>query len=791
MSEPTGYIGASVPRSNARRLVEGRGRYVDDLRVAGLAHIAFFRSPYAHARITRLDTMAVEAQPGVLGILTGAECANYCTPFVAVLEHLSGMKSAKQYPLAINRATWQGEPILGVAAESRAQAEDALDFLEVEWDELPVVADMETALEPQTPVIHPELGDNLCFRRVIDTGNVDAAFATAEMVIEETFHFGRHTGVPLEPRVILANFDPSTRALTVHHSGQALHMMKHVFAKHLGLNEVDVRFIAGDTGGAFGIKLHVYGDEVATAIMSMKLGRPVKFLADRLESFVSDIHARDHRVKARIAVKHDGTIAGFDVDDLTGIGPYSVHPRSSGVEGNQVVNMIGAPYAHTDYHAELNVVFQNKAPTSQYRAVGHPIACAVTEVLVDRAAAALGIDPVEMRRKNYVPDDAYPYTARSGMKFERLSHVASLDKLVTIMDYPRLRAEQRRLRERGVQRGIGFAALVEITNPSAAFYGIGGAPISSQDGCTMRLDTGGGIVCAAGVAEIGQGVETALAQIAAQTLGVPIESVRLVTGDTERTPYGGGTWASRTTGIAGEATLLAARALKANILELASHITQRAAATLDIHTGNVIEAASGETLLSLAEVARIGYFRVDTLPAGYHPELIATRHYSQKDYGFAFANGVHASYLEIDIETGFLRLLDHWVVEDCGTIVNPQLVDEQMRGGVVQGIGGALFEHLMYSPEGQLLNGSLVDYLLPMAGEMPDIHVGHVSTPTASSQLGAKGAGEAGTTGAPAAILNAVNDALLPFGAHVTDTPVTPELLLNALRAAHVPIAVS
>lgn len=774
------YIGASVPRANARRLVEGRGRYVDDLRLPGLAHAAFFRSPFAHAKILHIDTRAVAAAPGVIAVFTGADLAPSIEPFVAVLDHLTGMKSAPQYPLAVDRATWQGEPVVGVVAETRAQAEDALERLEVAWEELPVVADMETALAPDTPVIHPELGDNLCFRRTIDTHDVDTTFAAADLVLEDTFHFGRHTGVPLEARVILADFDPSARALTVYHSGQALHMMKRVFAKHLRLAEGDVRFIGNDVGGSFGIKLHIYGDEVATTMMSMAIGRPVKFLADRLESMVSDIHARDHRVRARIALKHDGTILGFDVDDLTGIGPYSVHPRSSGVEGNQVVNLIGGPYAHKAYRAELNVVFQNKVPTSQYRAVGHPIACAVTEALVDRAALALDRDPADLRAQNYIPMDAYPYTAPTGMRFERLSHQESLRSLLDLMHYDALRSEQRALRERGIYRGIGLATLIELTNPSAAFYGIGGAPISSQDGCTIRLDTAGNIVCAIGVAELGQGVETIVAQIAADTLGIAIDRVRVITGDTANTPYGGGAWASRTTGIGGEATLQAAKALRTTILELAAVILKRDADGLSIRAGIVID-RTGAELLSLDELARIAYFRVDQLPEGYHPELIATRHYSQKEYGFAFTNGIQASYLEVDVRTGFIKLLGHWVVEDCGRIINPLLVEEQLRGGVVQGIGGALFEHIRYSDDGQLLNGSLVDYLVPMAAEMPDITIGHVETPTRSSELGAKGAGEAGTAGAPAAILNAVNDALRPFEARITTTPITPELVLRAI----------
>jgi carbon-monoxide dehydrogenase large subunit len=417
----------------------------------------------------------------------------------------------------------------------------------------------------------------------------------------------------------------------------------------------------------------------------------------------------------------------------------------------------------------------------QYRAVGHPIACSVTEGLVDLAARKLGMDPAEFRRKNLIPDDAYPCDAPSGIKFEALSHHASLNKLLAMMDYEALRAEQARLREQGVYRGIGLASFIEVTNPSAAFYGVGGARISSQDGATVRLDATGAVICQTGVTEQGQGTEAMVAQIVATSFGVPMERVRVITGDTDNTPYGGGTWASRGAGIGGEAALQAGKALRENVLAVAGQILQAAPRTLDIQGGVVVDQGTGRERIGLDEVARIAYFRPDTLPPDFQAELVATRHYVPRKFPFAFTNGIQASYLEVDCETGFIKLLRHWVVEDCGTIINPQLVDEQIRGGVVQGIGPALFEHCVYDERGQLLNGSMADYLVPMSAEMPDIDVGHVVSPTTESELGAKGAGEAGTAGAPAAVLSAVNDALQPFGAWITSIPITPERVLAAL----------
>jgi carbon-monoxide dehydrogenase large subunit len=776
-----GYIGQSVPRPNAARLLQGRGSFIDDLRFPRLAHVVFFRSPHAHARIKKLDFSKAIKQKGVIAVFDGPTVAEYCKPWVAVLAHLKGIKSPAQHALAIDRACWQGEPVAAVVAESRSQAEDALALVEAEWEELPVVVDMEASLKGDV-VIHDEFEDNICFKREHDTGGVEDVFARADVVVEDTFHFGRHTGVCLEGRAILADYNAAEHSLTVYHATQAPHMMQDIFSRHLGIPEGSVRVIAKDIGGAFGIKVHVYPDEMATAAISVILRRPVKFVADRLESFLSDIHAREHRVKIRIAVTKQGEILAFDLDDLTAIGPYSVYPRTSGIEGNQVVNLTGGPYKHQKYRAKLNVVFTNKNITCQYRAVGHPIAVALTEGIVDLAAQKLGMDPAEFRRKNLIPDDAYPYTFPSGIKFEKLSHHRTLAKLLEIMNYKKLREEQKDLRAKKIYRGIGLAAMIEVTNPSPAFYGVGGARISAQDGATIRLEPTGMITVMCSVTEQGQGTEAIFAQIAASAVGVSLEKTKIITGDTGVTPYGGGTWASRGAGIGGEAVLQAGRALRSNMLDVAAAILKMDKAELDIQANHVVSFLTKEKKLPLEELGRVAYFRPDTLPMDFQSELTVTRHYTPRQYGFTFTNGIQGSLVEIDPETGFVKLLKHWCVEDSGTVINPMLADEQIRGGVVQGIGAALYEECLYGPDGQLLNGNMADYLVPMSGEMPDIVCAHVETPTMQSQLGAKGIGEAGTAGAPAAVMNAVNDALLPLNARVTAMPFTPERILKALK---------
>jgi carbon-monoxide dehydrogenase large subunit len=655
LDRPNSYIGKVVPRPNLERLMQGRGLYVSDMELPRMAHVVFVRSPHAHATIVGIDTGAARRIPGVIAIVTGQELAAVITPWVGVLSHLKGLKSAAQHAIAIGRVCWQGEAVAAVVATSRAVAEDAAEIVTVEYQELEAVKDMRTALDPQTPVIHPSLGDNLAFERNLDAGAVDAAFAGSDEIVEADFVFGRHTGVTLEPRAVVADWNAAEARLTIYQGTQAPHMVQNIAALHLGLEESQVRVVCKDVGGSFGIKVHIYADDMATYALAKLLRRPIKFVADRVESFNTDIHARDHRCKGKIGVKRDGTIMAFEIDDLTGIGPYSMYPRTSAIEANQVVNLVGGPYVTTNYRARARVVFQNKNVTCQYRAVGHPIACSVTEGLVDLAASRIGMDPVAIRRRNLIADDAYPCASPSGLRFELLSHHAALNRLMAMMNYDALRTEQAALRKKNIHRGIGIASFIEVTNPSAAFYGVGGAKISSQDGVAVRLDAQGSVICQTSITEQGQGSESLTAQIVGSVLGVSMARVRVVLGDTDHTPYGGGTWASRGAGIGGEAALQAAKILRKNILDVAAAILQSSPTELDIANDAIVNASDGASRIELRELARIVYFRPDTLPPGIQPELMATRHFVPREYPFAFTNGVQASWLEVDTDTGFIK----------------------------------------------------------------------------------------------------------------------------------------
>lgn len=777
-------IGEKVPRTDIKRLIRGRGRYIGDITLPRMLHLAFVRSPYAHARILSIDISAALASPNVAGVFVGEDFAKICEPLVGVAANRVGHAAAPQYPLAIDCAYWQGQAVVAVVAGSRAEAEDAAQEVVIEWEDLPPVIDCEQALD--APSIHDSLPTNLAFEHSVSAGDPDEAFANAAIVVERDFTFGRQTGLALEPRGLIADWDHARETLIVHHSHQSPFQMQDVFSRHFRIRENHVRVIAPDVGGGFGMKLNVYAEELAVVAASILLSRPVKFCADRLESFVSDSHARDHRVRARIGVAQNGAIVAMEIDDIASVGAFGMPMRFNIAEGMMAVNWCGAPYDIPNFRGRTRSVYVNKNLVGMYRGVGLPIATAVTEVLTDLAAKQLGMDSVALKRLNYRRLESMPCRTPTGMTVDGCSFDACLDKLLNVMDYDRLRTEQADFQKRGVYRGIGIATFVEPTAYGPPYYGPTDARISVQDGCTIRMEPSGVFRCITSITDQGQGTLTGLAQIIAETLGVPVSDIEMVSGDSAASPYGGGAWASRGMAVGGEAALKASTSLKRNILILAAAITQLPAAELEISNGAVVSQLTGEKVVMLEDVGRIGYFRQDTLPEGLAFELTVTSSHVAHHQPYYTSNGVQGVYLEVDHETGVIRLLNIWAVDDCGRVINPMMVDEQVRGGVVQGIGGALYEECMYDDAGNFTNATLADYLVPMASEMPDISVSHVETREKSTQLGAKGVGEAGTIGAFGAIWVGVTDALAPLGAQPTVQPFTPERILDAIREAKV-----
>jgi aerobic carbon-monoxide dehydrogenase large subunit len=780
MTASRDWIGHSAPRREAKRLAEGRGRYTDDLEVANVGHVAFLRSPYAHARFRNIDVAAAAKSPGVVAAVTGDDLAAICQPWQTRLALLAGHSSPPQYPLARGEACWQGEAVVAIVAATRAQAEDAIELVEIAWKELPAVPSMDVAAAANAPLVNTAQATNLGLDHVFAAGNPDAGFRDAAAVVEHDFVFERQTGVTLEPRVIVAEFDPRVRELTIHHSHQVPHQMRDVFASQLGLPLSHVRVVTPDVGGAFGMKLSAYPDELAVAALAVLLGRPVKFTADRLESFVSDIHAREAKVRGRLAVDADGRLMAMEVSVVSGFGAYANYPRGSVGEGLQAVHMSAAPYRLANFRGQVRGYFQNKPPTGVLRGVGHPIACTVTEQLMDLAARKLNMDPADLRRRNYAEATTSDARSVGGIVLSQLSLDRCHERLLALMDYASLRRRQAELRRTGVHHGIGLAAYIEQTAVGPALYGSQQVRVSANEACRLRLEPDGTVRCETSVTDQGQGTRTALAQIIAQELGVEPDVIDVQSGDTANMPMGGGAWASRGAALGGEAALRAASRLKQGVLTIAASMLQAEVGALRLEGGSVMNAA-GMVQMRLADVAAAAFYRSHTIPLDDLPPLEVIESYEPRKVPYIAANGIQAAHVRVDIELGTIAVLGFWVAEDCGRMINPLLVDEQIRGGVVQGIGSALYEQCIYGGEGQLENGSLADYLVPMAAEMPDILIAHVETPTRATTLGSRGVGEAGAVAAGAAIWTAVNDALSPHGATVTSQPFTPEHVLDCL----------
>ena len=773
----SGLVGQPIARPKARQLAAGRGRYLDDLRVAGVLHAAFLRSPYAHAQLLSLDSEAARQAPGVVAVFAAADLEPVLTPWTARMPTFAAHRSVAQTALVRDRSLWQGQPVALVIAESVAQAEDAVALLSAQWEPLPALASAAQALADDAPVLHQALGNNVLFEHRIDSVR---EHPPAAVELRHHFRFPRHTGVSLEPRGLIADFDPAQNQLTVHASTQVPHQMRAMLATHLSLEEHQVRVIVPDVGGGFGVKLHCYEDEMAIAAASRLLGRPVKYVVDRLEAFASDIHARAHRVDAAVKVGADGTLLGFEVDDQVEAGAVSVYPRTSALEALHAISGIAAPYRAMSLQARVRVAFQNKPAIGSYRGVGQPIACAVTEMMIDSAARALDLDPVEIRRRNFRQLDRDGALTPGGLDpGGELSFQACTDQLLELMDYPSLRKRQGEARANGRALGIGFASFIEQSAPNSRVYGGAGVPIAAGDGCSLRLESSGGLSCITSAQFQGQGLETGLAQLIADAFGIALESVRIVHGDTAVTPVGGGTWASRGLSVSGEATLVAVQQLKLRLAKAAAELLEAAESDLEFRVG-AVHVAGTDRSVTLAELGFALHYQPHRLGQSGPIDPMVTAHV-QPSRPYQIANGIQASLVEVDIDTGLVHLLRHWVVDDCGRVINPLLVDEQLRGGVVQGIGAALFEECRYDDQAQLLTGTLADYLVPMAAEMPDIEIGHVETPVPGSLLGGKGVGEASIVGAAAAVANAVNDALSAYGAEIFELPITPERVLRAL----------
>ena len=779
------YVGRRVRRSEDPTLLVGRGRFVDDVTEPRQAHVAFVRSPVASGRIVHVDTSAALASPEVVAVFTAEDLAAHCPGWRGLLAW-PGMVAGEQTALATGVVRHVGEPVVLVAATSRAAAEDAVELVVVDYEELTAVLDPLEALQSDSPLVHEELGTNLCFGSPFGSGDVDAAFAAADTVVDVTVRTSRHTAVALEMRGILASFDRQERTLTVRVSTQAPQMLQTLYARQLGLPENSVRVLTEHVGGAFGMKAFVYPDEMAVVAAALLVDRPLKWTQDRYEALQSDTQARDERVTASLALTSEGSILGLRSDVVSDAGAWSMYPRGCVTEGVQVATIMPGPYRVPAYGSQLRVVYTNKAPLAVYRAVGHPPAILVMELLMDEAGRQLGLPAEEVRRRNLLLPEDLPYTSPAGNVYDSGSHLESLERALTMLGADTLDARRQDAERHGRLLGVGLASFVELSAPGAMFYGAKGAPITAHDQVEVTLQPDGSVTVLLGTPGQGQGLHTTAAQVVADGLGVRLEDVRVLSGDTRVGPHGSGVWASRSAVVTAGAANAAAVEVRRRLLVLAAHLIEADPADLEISEGRVGVRGVPSTHRAVREIAEVAYWGTHRLPADVEVGLGVVGSYSGPPY--TFNNGTHAAVVEVESATGLVRVVDYLVVEDCGVLINPGIVDGQIRGGVAQGLGGALLERLVHDSIGQPQTSTMLDYLVPTAVDVPDIRIEHIETPSPSTSLGTKGVGEAGTAGAPAAIHCAVNDALSRAGAGgVFRQPIRPEDVLQALRGATVP----
>jgi aerobic carbon-monoxide dehydrogenase large subunit len=775
-------IGAPVRRVEDGRFLQGQGRYVADLTLPRMLHVAFLRSPYAHARIGSIDTRRARELPDVAASVTGDELAPHARPLRAE-SRMTGYRATECPPLARGKVRFAGEAVAAVLAESRYAAEDALEVIHVRYDTLPVVATPEAAMAAGAALVHDAAGSNVLLSRAFVQGDADAVMKTAAVTVGDRFRFHRHAGVTLENRACLADWNAGAGELTLWSSTQVPGLLRDALADLLDLPVHRVRVVAPDVGGGFGVKSALYPEEVAVCALARLTGRPVKWVGDRREDLLTSTQAWDETIDAELALNADGTIAGLRARVVADVGAYSIHPWTASIEVIQVISFLPGPYRVPHYRGEGWGVATNKAPMGPYRGVGRPVSTFVTEALVDRAARRLGVDPVELRLRNLLRPEDLPYRSPSGVVWDSGSFVESLERARDVADYARVRVEQRRARDAGRYVGVGVASYVELTGVGSAIPASPGAAVNTgTEGATIRVDPGGTVTASFGLACHGQGHETTLAQVVAEELGARFEDVRVVHGDTAAAPSGTGTYASRSAVIGGGAAILAARAVKTKTLAIAAHLLEVSTDDLTLADGRATVRGAPDRVLTLREIARAAYAGAKRLPSGLEPGLEATRFYDP--YFGTASNATHVAVVEVDPETCAVVVRRVVVVEDCGRVINPLIVEGQALGGVAQGIGAALLEEIVYGEDGQLLTGSLMDYLVPTAAEVPAIDVVHLERPSPTTLGGFKGVGEGGTIGAPAAVANAIADALAPLGVEITELPVTPERLFRLISRA-------
>ena len=773
-------VGARVQRREDPRLLTGRGQYVDDRKIDGTVHVAFCRSDRAHARIRRIDVAEARQAPGVLGVFVAENIDAIAGPIRAT-SNMPDYRATEFVPLARSKVRYVGEPVVAVVAENRYLAEDAAGLISVDLDPLPDVVNPEAALENRT-LLHEEAGTNIIAAREFVKGGPEAALADAAVVVEDRFRIRRKTPAAVENRCYLAEFDAGRRALTLHASTQVPGLLRDALAEIFDLPGHRLRVVAPDVGGGFGGKASLYPEEVVVCALAMRLGRPVKWTSDRMEDLTATSQAFDEIVRARLALASDGRIVALDADVIGDIGAYSIYPWTASLEPVQVVSFLPGPYRVQNYRGRIRAVATSKAPTGPYRGVGRPISTFVMERLIDMAAKRLGLDPAEIRALNLVRDDEFPYKSGSGIVWDRSGFQECLKAALDRFGYPQRRAEQAAARGTGRLVGIGIASYAELTGIGSRISAAPGMPINTgTERATINIDSTGAVTAAFGIASHGQGLETTLAQIVAEELGARVEDVEIVHGDSNAVAHSTGTYASRSTVLAGGAATLSARALRKQVIEAASYLLEAAEADIEVQDG-VISVAGTDSSITFRELARAFYTEMRRIPREARESLDLTASATYDPFFGTTTAATHIAEVEVDPQTFGVTVRNYVVAEDCGRIVNPMIVDGQVHGGVAQGIGAALYEEVVHDESGQILTGSFVDYIVPSAAEIPEIEAVHLETESPSTLGGYRGMGEGGTIGAPAAVANAVADALAALDIQINELPITPERLFRLIH---------
>lgn len=775
-AETKNGVGASVRRKEDRRHLIGKGQFTGDIKVPGLQEAAFVRSPIAHGRIVRTDIDPQDrAKVFLAGDLKGAHA-------IRAITDAPGFKAADYPLLARDKVLFVGQPIAICIGKDRAEAEDIAQRVEIEFEELPAVVDIAGGLASDAPRLHEDWSDNVYLRREYESGDLESVEREATVVVEREYKLNRQAGVSMEGRAILAWWDERLDELMVYNSTQMPHQARYALALHLDLEERQIHVVAPDVGGGFGIKNIVYPEEIAVAALARQLEIPVRWLEDKREHLLSSIHCRETAYRIKAYADANGRLLGVDVEVIVDAGAYATWPNGPNMELGMAIKNVPGPYLLKAYRARGCTVATNKSPIGPYRGVARPGACFCIERTIDEIARAIGREPHEVRMENMVTPDLMPYESVTKMLYDDGDYAASVAMTAELLDLPAVRDRQARGEADDRLIGIGFASYTEQTAHGCGEWITRGVPvIPGYESATTRLLPDGSLHLLVGIQSHGQGLETTLAQVAHQELGISIERISVRHGDSSLSPFGMGTFASRSMVMAGGAVAKAARLLKERIRPIAAQLMQCDPADVELRDDRAC-GPNGD--VSLAEIGKIAYVRQEGLPRDADPTLDVNATYSPDIDTGVFCYSTQGAVVAVDPRTGHVEILDYAVVEDCGTMVNPMIVDGQIVGGIAQGIGNALYEEIPYDEQGQPLASTLADYLLPGATEIPNIKIGHMCTPATFTEYGMKGMGEGGAISPPAAIANAVRDALACCGAEVNVTPITPRRVLEAIAAA-------